>query len=76
MANKKEFKAPEMPQPTELGAPTVADVQGNWLQQHWDSGKYSYRSEDSLQPPPEPLTAKVTAENPLQVTFFNSIRSP
>jgi 2-hydroxychromene-2-carboxylate isomerase len=76
MSNKKDFKAPAMPLPAELGAPTYADTQGTFLQRHWDSGKYSYRTEDSLQPPPEPLTAPVTAENPLQVTFLNSIRSP
>ncbi len=76
MSNKKDFTAPEMPLPTELGTPTIKDIQGNWLQQHWDSGKYSYRTEKSLQPPPEPLTAEVTAENPLKVDFYNSIRSP
>ena len=76
MANKNDFTAPEMPLPAELGAPTIADTQGNFLQAHFDSGKYSYRSEDDLQPPPEPLTAEVTAENPLKVDFYNSIRSP
>ena len=76
MADKKDFTAPEMPLPAELGAPTIADTQGNFLQAHFDSGKYSYRSEDNLQPPPEPLTAEVTAENPLKVDFYNSIRSP
>ena len=76
MIGKKDFKAPEMPQPAELGAPTFGDIQGNFLAQHFDSGKYSYRSENSLQPPPEPLTAPVTAKNPLQVNFLASIRSP
>ena len=76
MSDKNNFTAPEMPQPAELGAPTYGGIQGNFLAQHFDSGKYSYRSEDSLQPPPEPLTAPVTAENPLKVDFLVSIRSP
>ena len=76
MPSKKDFTAPELPLITALGSPTVAEIQGNFLARHWDSGKYSYRTEDSLQPPPAPLTAKVTAENPLQVDFYNSIRSP
>ena len=50
MSNKKDFKAPEIPFPTELGAPTSGDTQGNFLQQHWDWGAYSHRTEKSLQP--------------------------
>ncbi len=75
MSNKKDFTAPKIPLPTELGAPTIADTQGNFLQQHWDFVA-SYRTEESLLPPPEPLTDPVTAENPLKVDFLYSIRSP
>lgn len=76
MSNKNDFTPPEMPIPAELGAPTVGDTTGNWLEQHWDSGSFSYRNVDSLLPPPVPLTDSVTAENPLKVDFMISIRSP
>ncbi len=76
MSNKKDFTAPEMPLATALGAPTMADIKGNFLEEHWDNGSFSYRNEDSLLPPPEPLTDPVTSENPLKVDFLVSIRSP
>jgi len=76
MPDKYDFTAPDMPLPAELGAPTYGDIQGNFLIQHLDWGTNSHRTQKSLQPPPEPLTAPVTAENPLKVDFLVSIRSP
>jgi len=68
------FKIPKMPLP-DLAEGNPEDHEGNWTWRHYDNTVHSYRNEES-QSPIEFNREPVTADNPLVVDVYDSIRSP
>ena len=69
-----DFPVPDMPPVDNKMEPGTH--KGNWLWRHYDSTNHNYKTKDTLEPLPAPLTDAVTRENPLKVDTFYSMRSP
>jgi len=71
---KYSFPVPELPPVDNKMEPGTH--KGNFLWRHYNTPVHNYKTEDSLEPLPAPLTDVVTPENPLEVSVFYSMRSP